>query len=79
VAQARIDNEPGFVLHTWPYRETSLVVEIFSRQHGRVALIARGARRPRSAMRGQIQPFTPLLLSWFGKNDVSGRADLRRS
>ena len=70
MAQARIDNEPGFVLHTWPYRETSLVVEAFSRQHGRVALIARGARRPRSAMRGQIQPFTPLLLSWFGKNDV---------
>lgn len=70
MAQARIDNEPGFVLHTWPYRETSLVVEVFSRQHGRVALIARGARRPRSAMRGQIQPFTPLLLSWFGKNEI---------
>lgn len=67
---ARIDNEPGFVLHTWPYRETSLVVEVFSRHHGRTALIARGARRPRSALRGQIQPFTPLLLSWFGKNEV---------
>ena len=70
MAQARIDNEPGFVLHTWPYRETSLVVEVFSRQHGRTALIARGARRPRSALRGQIQPFTPLLLSWFGKSEV---------
>ncbi len=70
MAQARIDNEPAFVLHTWPYRETSLVVEVFSRQHGRTALIARGARRQRSAMRGQIQPFTPLLLSWFGKNDI---------
>lgn len=68
--QARIDNEPGFVLHTWPYRETSLVVEVFSRHHGRTALIARGARRPRSALRGQIQPFTPLLLSWFGKNEI---------
>jgi DNA repair protein RecO (recombination protein O) len=69
-ANARIDNEPGFVLHTWPYRETSLVVEVFSRHHGRTALIARGARRPRSAMRGQTQAFTPLLLSWFGKNEI---------
>lgn len=70
MAQARIDNEPGFVLHTYPFRETSLVVEVFTRHHGRLALIARGARRPRSAMRGQVQPFTPLLLSWFGKGEV---------
>ncbi len=70
MAQARTDNEPGFVLHTYPFRETSLVVEVFTRQHGRMALVARGARRPRSAMRGQIQPFTPLLLSWYGKSEV---------
>lgn len=70
MARARTDNEPGFVLHTYPFRETSLVVEVFTRQHGRMALIARGARRPRSALRGQIQPFTPLLLSWFGKSEV---------
>jgi len=70
MANARTDNEPGFVLHTYPFRETSLVVEVFTRQHGRMALVARGARRPRSALRGQIQPFTPLLLSWFGKSEV---------
>lgn len=70
MAQVRTDNEPGFVLHTWPFRETSLIVEVFTRQHGRMALIARGARRPRSALRGQVQPFTPLLLSWFGKSEV---------
>lgn len=68
--QTRTDNEPGFVLHSYPFRETSLVVEVFTRHHGRLALIARGARRPRSALRGQIQPFTPLLLSWFGKSEV---------
>lgn len=70
MAQARTDNEPGFVLHSWPFRETSLIVEVFTRHHGRMALIARGARRPRSALRGQTQPFTPLLLSWFGKSEV---------
>jgi len=70
MAQARTDNEPGFVLHSYPFRETSLIVEVFTRQHGRLALIARGARRPRSLLRGQVQPFTPLLLSWFGKSEV---------
>jgi DNA repair protein RecO (recombination protein O) len=70
MAQARTDNELGFVLHTYPFRETSLVVEVFTRHHGRMALVARGARRPRSALRGQVQPFTPLLLSWFGKSEV---------
>jgi len=67
---ARINNEPGFILHTYPFKETSVVAEAFTRSHGRVALIARGARRPTSALRGLMQPFTPLLLSWFGKSDL---------
>lgn len=67
---ARINNTPGFVLHIYPFKETSVVAEVFTREHGRVALIARGARRPASALRGLMQPFTPLLLSWFGKSDL---------
>jgi DNA repair protein RecO (recombination protein O) len=67
---ARINNEPGFILHTYPFKETSVVAEAFTRSHGRVALIARGARRPASALRGLMQPFTPLLLSWFGKSEL---------
>lgn len=67
---ARINNESGFILHTYPFKETSVVAEVFTRGHGRVALIARGARRPASALRGLMQPFTPLLLSWFGKSDL---------
>lgn len=69
-SDARINNEPGFVLHTYPFKETSVVAEVFTRGHGRVALIARGARRPASALRGLMQPFTPLLLSWFGKAEL---------
>jgi DNA repair protein RecO (recombination protein O) len=66
----RINNEPGFILHTYPFKETSVVAEVLTRSHGRVALIARGARRPASALRGLMQPFTPLLLSWFGKSEL---------
>jgi DNA repair protein RecO (recombination protein O) len=63
-------DEPAFVLHSYPFRETSLLVEVFSRQHGRVPLVARGARRPKSAVRGLLMNFQPLSLSWFGKHEV---------
>ena len=69
-SKQRIQDEPGFVLHSYPFRETSLILEVFSRQHGRVALVARGARRPRSALRGLLMGFQPLLLSWFGKHEL---------
>ncbi|MDQ1315398.1 MAG: repair protein RecO [Pseudomonadota bacterium] len=69
-SDARINNEPGLILHTYPFKETSVVAEVFTRGHGRMALIARGARRPASALRGLMQPFTPLLLSWFGKSEL---------
>jgi len=60
----RAELEPGFVLHSYPYKETSLIVEVFSRRFGRVGLLARGARRPRSAMRGVLLAFHPLRLTW---------------
>lgn len=66
----RLVDEPAFVLHSYPFRETSLLVEVFSRQHGRVPLVARGARRPKSAVRGLLMNFQPLSLSWFGKHEV---------
>ena len=66
----RINNEAGFILHTYAFKETSVVAEVFTRAHGRVALIARGARRPASVLRGLMQPFTPLLLSWFGRSEL---------
>jgi len=66
----RLENELAFVLHSYPFRETSLVLEVFSRQHGRVPLMARGARRPKSALRGLLMSFQPLELSWFGKHEL---------
>ena len=63
-------DEPAFVLHSYPFRETSLILDVFSRSHGRLAIVARGARRPRSGLRGLLLNFQPLLLSWFGKGEV---------
>ncbi len=68
--RVRHDAQPAFVLHNYPYRETSLLIEVFTQNHGRVALVARGARRPRSALRGVLLSFQPLLLSWAGKTEL---------
>ena len=66
----RRDDEPAFVLHTYPYRETSLIVEAFTERLGRVAMIAKGAKRARSEMRGVLQAFQPLSLSWAGAGEL---------
>ena len=59
------------MLHTYAYKESSLIVEAFTRRHGRLSLLARGARRPRSATRGLLLAFHPLRFAW------SGNAELR--
>ncbi len=66
----RQDNQLVYVLHTYPFKETSLVVELFSKKFGRIAAVAKGARRPRSAMRGMLQSFQILAGAWSGKNDL---------
>jgi DNA repair protein RecO (recombination protein O) len=66
----RVDLTDAWLLHSYPYKETSLILEVFSRHHGRVAMVARGARRPGSAMRGSLLAFQPLQLSWFGGGEL---------
>lgn len=65
-----MENTPGYVLHTRPWRETSLIVEAFTREFGRVGLVARGVRRARSQYRGLLLPFRGLLLSWSGRGEL---------
>jgi len=67
---SRYDAEAGYVLHSWPFRETSLLVEVFTRNLGRISLVARGARRPKSALRGVLLSFNPLALSWSGTGEL---------
>ncbi len=69
----RVQLEPAYVLHTRAYRDTSLLVDIFSREHGRVSLVARGARAPRRKSGGGsalLRPFLPLLCSWSGRSSL---------
>jgi len=66
----RVEQQPAWVLHSLPWRETSLIVEVFSRDHGRVGLVAKGARRPYSQLRGVLMAFQPLLMDWSGGGEV---------
>ena len=69
-AARRIDDEPAFLLHAVPYRETSLVLDLFTRSHGRIAAVARGAKRPRSALRAVLLAFQPLQVGWSGASEL---------
>ncbi len=63
-------SQPAFVLHSYAFKETSLVVELLTRGSGRVAVVAKGARRPKSSLRGVLMAFQPLLVSWSGKGEL---------
>lgn len=67
----RVLLQPAFILHRRPYLNTSLLLETFSREQGRLGLVARGASAPRSRLKGLLQPFTPLLLSWTGAGELA--------
>ena len=60
----RVQLQPAYLLTARAYRETSALVEVLTPEHGRLGLVARGSRGPRSKLRGLLQPFQPLLLSW---------------
>jgi len=66
----RVQDELGFVLHRHDWSETSLILDVFSRLHGRVVLVAKGAKRPTSQLRPVLLPLQPLLLSWSGDGEV---------
>lgn len=68
--EIRISGQPGFVLHSYPYKETSLLVDVFSRDYGRVLLVAKGAKRPHSQLRNALQTFQPLSMNWSGKSEI---------
>lgn len=62
--------DKGYVLHSYPYRETSLILQVWTEKHGRLAMVAKGARRPRAASRSILLPFQPLELDWFGRGEL---------
>ena len=68
--EGRVTGQPGFVLHSYPYKETSLIVDLFTRDQGRIGVVAKGAKRPTSKLRGVLQTFQPLSVSFSGKSEL---------
>jgi len=66
----RIELAPAYVLHQVPWRDTSRIFEVLTRDHGRLSLFARGVRGPKSRVAGLMQPFVPLLLSFSLRGDA---------
>jgi DNA repair protein RecO (recombination protein O) len=67
----RIDLTPGYVLHHRPWRDTSRILEVLTREHGRLTLFARGVRGPHAKLAAVLQPFQPLLLSFSGRGEAA--------
>ncbi len=68
--QRGLNLEPAFLIHQRPYRESSMLLEIFSRDCGRLGLVARGAKRPKSPLRNVLQAFQPLMIRWSGRGEL---------
>lgn len=68
--RTRVALEPAYLLNRRSYQDSSLLLEAYTRSHGRVGLIARGARGPKSKLRGLLQTFSPLLLSWSAAGEL---------
>lgn len=64
------DGQAAYVLHSRPYRDTSLLVDFFTLEHGKVSAVVRGAKRPNSRLRPVIQPFLPLQIGWRGRQEL---------
>lgn len=70
MATRRTSEEPAFVLHRYDWSESSLILEVFTRHHGRIALVAKGVKKPTSQFRPVLLPLQPLALSWGGDAEV---------
>jgi DNA repair protein RecO (recombination protein O) len=70
IAPQRIQNEPAWLLHHRPFRDSSQILDILSLDQGRLAVIAKGSRGAKSKLRGILRPFLPLQLSWFIRSDL---------
>lgn len=69
-AERRRGEDRGYLLYAQPWRETSLLVDLWTARHGRLWLVAKGAKRPHSALRSVLLPFQPLRLCWAGRGEV---------
>src|SRR5215472_18268152 len=66
----RVALTPGYLLHHRPWRDTSRILEVLTREHGRLTLFARAVRGPAARLAPVLQPFWPLLFSWSGRGEA---------
>ncbi|MDH4106686.1 MAG: DNA repair protein RecO [Gammaproteobacteria bacterium] len=66
----RVEGQPAWLLHYRPFRDTSLILDLITRDHGRLSVVARGSRSARSRLRGILRPFLPLSISWVGRAEL---------
>lgn len=66
----RVHEAASYLLHASAWRETSLIIHVFTRDYGNVAMVAKGAKRPNSMLRPVLAVFQPLVLSWSGAGEV---------
>lgn len=66
----KVSGQPAYVLHTRAYRETSLLVDVFTETYGRITVLSKGARRQKTGLYAYLRPFEPLLISWAGKGNL---------
>jgi DNA repair protein RecO (recombination protein O) len=70
-AGRRVELTPAYVLHHRPWRDTSRILDVWSREHGRLSLFARGVRGGKPGAGSLLRPFQPLLASWSGRGDAA--------
>jgi DNA repair protein RecO (recombination protein O) len=68
--------QPAFILQQRKYRETSLIIDMLTRDFGRISVLAKGVRKAKSKTAGMLQPFIPLLISYFGKAELKNLSDV---
>jgi len=76
---ARVEQQPTYVLHQRHYRETSLLIDVLTQDYGRISLIAKGAKRPKSPYRGLLQPFALNYIDWVGRSQLLTLIGIERS
>lgn len=69
-SQRRVQQQPGYILHRRPFRDSSQILDIVTRDHGKIAVVARGSRGAKSRLAGVLRPFLPLQVSWVAKSDL---------
>lgn len=66
----RVENQPAYILHQRPFRDTSQILEVFTKDYGRLSIMSRGSRAAKSRLKSVLQPFRALVIGWSGRGEM---------